>query len=147
MPAGPYSVFTLTNEISGNIDSFLTTNNFSKDQVEFIVINGAKLGQVDSTGQIMPSIFDFDTISVFIGDVNRPAAFDSVIAYIPAVASASFDEGGFMLMKLQSTEFDIVPYITKPSYRITIKGKLAQPSNTDVIYRLKVKTNIGVIPI
>ncbi len=52
-----------------------------------------------------------------------------------------------MLMKLQSTEFDIVPYITKPSYRITIKGKLAQPSNTDVIYRLKVKTNIGVIPI
>ena len=146
VPAGPDSFFTLTREVSGNIDSFLTANNTSRDQVKFIVVTGAKLGQVDSTGTIMASIFEFDTISVFIGDVTRPAAFDSVIAYVPSVLSASFDEGGFMLMTLQSTELDIVPYITKPKYRITIKGKLRTPSNVDLYYRLKVKTDIGVIP-
>lgn len=147
VPAGPDSFFTLTSEVSGNIDSFLSANNASIDQVDFIVITGAKLGQVDSTGKIMASIFEFDTVRVLIGNVDRPAAFDSVIAYIPNFLSASFDDGGFMFMELQSTEFDIVPYITKPKYRITIKGKLAKPSNVDLYYRLKVKTNIGVLPI
>jgi hypothetical protein len=145
VPAGPDSFFTLTSELSINLDSFLAANGASRDQVKFIVITGAKLGQVDSTGTIMASVFEFDTIRVLIGNVDRPAAFDSVIAYIPAFLSASLDDGGFMFMTLQSTDFDIVPYITKPKYRITIKGKLDKPSNVDLYYRLKVKTNIGVI--
>jgi hypothetical protein len=147
VPAGPDSSFTLTSELSTNIDSFLTANDLSRDQISVIVITGAKLGQVDTNGQIVGSVFEFDTISVAIGNVDRPAAFDSVFAYIPGVFSLSLDEGGFILMTLRQTEFDIVPYVTKPKYRITIKGKLSKPSNVDIIYRLKVKMNIGVIAV
>lgn len=147
VPASPDSVFTLTSEMSGNIDSFLTANNATRDQLDFIVITGAKLGQVDSLGNISASVNEFDTVKVLIGKIDRPAAFDSVIAYVPYILSASLDEGGFMFMQLQSTEFNLVPYVTQPKYRITVRGKLKTPPAKNVYYRLKVKMNIGVIPL
>lgn len=137
--------FLVTQEVSGNFDSILQSKGYTRDNVDAIVISGAQIGQIDSIGNtIKDNFYELDTIRLLLGDVNLPIASDSVFAFIPYLGSLNLGSTGFTGFILQSTDLNIIPYVTKPKYRMSIRGKSRFPITKDLYYKIKINTNITV---
>lgn len=145
VPANNDSSFLISREIAGNVDSILATQNATRDDVAGIYITGVSVGETDSSGTFLPQInwYQLDTVFAYIGDPARPVELDSLVAFCPDLISLPL-ANGYVYMTLQTTDFDIVPYIVKPKYRFTVKGKSKNLMSKDLYYRVLVNTNFSV---
>lgn len=149
VPSSPDSSFTISREIAGNVDSILAAQNATRDDVQAITIVGAGVGETDSNGVFLDQTnwYELDTVFAYIGDPAKPLAFDSLIAKVPYLYSSPplpAPYFGYVAMGLQSEGFDIVPYIIKPLYRITIVGKSRYPLTKDIYYKVFLNANFSV---
>ncbi len=146
IPASPDSTFIVSKVITGNVDSMLAEQNANRDDVESIIISGVGVGEIDSTGSFLPqeSWFALDTTFIFIGDPNKSFLTDSLLGYIPYLYSATQDQFGYVAMTLNSTDFDVVPFIIKPTYRVTVFGKSHLPLTTTKYYKVRLNTNFRI---
>ena len=139
------TAFLVTKEVSGNFDSVLQSKGYTRDNVDAIIIFGAQIGQVDTVGNtIKDNFYELDTVKLYLGDVSLPITSDSVVAFVPYLGSLSYGQTGFTGFILQNTALDIIPYVTKPKYRISMRGKSRYPITKDLYYRIKINTNITV---
>jgi hypothetical protein len=146
IPASPDSNFIISKIVTGNVDSMLATQNANRDDVESIAILGVGVGEVDSTGSFLPqaSWFQLDTTFIYIGDPSKSFLTDSLIGYVPYLYSLTQDQNGFVAMSMISTEFDIVPFIIKPTYRVSVFGKSKLPLTTTKYYKVRLNTSFRI---
>lgn len=129
-----------TELITSNLDSLLTANDLSRDDISEITLASIDVDLCDSLGVVYPSgvnFNEFDSVGVRVSVPNDNTVPDVLVAY----ASVPSNLVGFGIGLTQS-DFDFIPYATKQAFQVRFFSKLKTPIVQKKYVRVKIRLNI-----
>jgi hypothetical protein len=131
----PLSTTTLSrvDTIESNLDSLLTANNASREDITQIVLSGLKLTITDVNGVTQPSqnFNNIKNIGVSIAELT--GNFSAIQAIDSATMFTSYRNINPIIFPTLTENVDLLPFVVKPSFRTSLEGRLYNPT-TDTMY-------------
>jgi hypothetical protein len=142
----PLSSTTLSkvDTLDSNLDSLLTANDASKEDITVIQLQALTLAMTDKNG-VLDTSKNFNNIkSIGINIAELAGNFTTIQGVDSMTMASTFNNVNPMVFPPYSQTVDLLPFVSKPKFRIQLDGKIYN-STTDTIYIKSIMTfQIGI---
>lgn len=130
-----------TLEVVSNLDSLLTANDATRDDLGSMTLTSIEVGICDSLGNddYTKNFNEFDSVGVRVFVANDNSVPDVLVAQ----ASVPQNLWGFGVA-LTAQDFDFIPYATKNKFNLKYMTKLNTAITAKKYVKVKVRINVGV---
>ncbi len=127
------TVLSRVDTVESNLDSLLTANGATRDDVNQMIFSGLTLALTDVNG-VTQSSLNFNNIkSIGVNVAELTGNFAGLQSIDSATMAASFRNINPIVFPNDTANFDLLPFVAKPQFRIALEGRLFNPT-TDTMY-------------
>lgn len=142
----PISGTTLTrvDTIGSDLDSMLSANKATRDDIESIELTGLALSFTDSNG-VLNTTQNFNNIkNISIGLADLTGAFTSIATWDSTLMATTYQNQNPITSPAVTVLPDLLPYVSLPNFRVQLTGAINTPT-TDTRYiksTMTIKINV-----
>ncbi|MFN5704516.1 MAG: hypothetical protein ACK45U_01550 [bacterium] len=137
--------FSKIDTVSFNLDSVLDANNTERDNIQSVELTGISLAITDSTGAVISTqnFSNFKSLGANIGELT--GTFSSINS-IDSAAMSLINTTNPIVFPNRTETLDLLPFISKPSFRIQMSGAINNPVTTKFYLKstITVKVNASI---